>query len=154
MSNEIYGFADFAAPTDYYAIVRVLSESSPLGVFADPDLQLHGFPPELQPDADALKFVVGDSPKSNNAEYLLDNRDYDPEATIGVPFKAEERLSLLSQLLSSFFTVHHCARLAVCLTVCNEVDDVKRLQNSQISDVLREDCRKECPPCKIYVITP
>jgi hypothetical protein len=153
MSKEIYGFAEFAGPMAYSTIASALAASTPLGLFSVPDFRLHGFPSELWPAADAFVFVVGDSPKSMNSEYLLDNRDYDPQALIELPIKAEERLSVLVQLLSSFFTEHRCTRLAVCLTVCNEVDDVKYLVSSRIADVLREDCARECPPCNIYVIT-
>lgn len=154
MSNEIYGFADLPERPDLPIVLKALGELTPLGVFTVSEKALIGFPADLRPNINSIVFVIGDSPESMNAEYLLDNRDYDPRADIQLPINADERLSLLTKILSFLFTDMKCERLVVCLTECNQVDSIKHLNAAQMSQVFKEDCSIESPPCKIYVITP
>ena len=116
ISNEIYGFADFLNQPDFPAILHSLRDLTPFGVFSVPERDLIGFPPDLHSTANSFVFVIGDSPKSMNAEYTLDYQDFDPQAHVGLPINADERLELLTTLLTFLFDAWHCIRIAVCLT--------------------------------------
>jgi hypothetical protein len=154
MSNEIYGFADLPNRPDLPILLNTLGELTPLGVFTVSENDLVGFPSGLRPNINSLVFVIGDSPESMNAEYILDYQDYDPQSVIRLPINADERLSLLTKILSFLFTDMKCDRIAVCLTECNQIDSVKQLNASQMLQIFKEDCSIESPPCMLYVITP
>lgn len=154
MSNEIYGFADLPECTERTSILDRLLEITPLGVFATTVDKLVGFPLELRPNQNSLVFVIGDSPNSRNAEYLLDYQNYDSQASLTLPHNASERLSLLTRILMVLFKEMKCQRIVVGLTVCNQLDSVKHLKASQMSQVFNDDCLIESPPCIIYVMAP
>ena len=154
MSNEIYGFADFPVGPDLPTLTDRLGNSTPLGVFQVSEDRLIGFPFDLRPTDVSFIFAIGDSKDSMNAEYILDYQDYDPQSDIKLPINADERLLLLAGVLSSLFVDFKCKRIAVCLTESNQIDLIKHLNVSQITDVIKNDCSKESPPCIIYVITP
>jgi hypothetical protein len=154
MSNEIYGFADLPILPDLPMLLNTLRDLTPLGIFSVSETNLVGFPLNLRPSNNSLVFVVGDSPESMNAEYILDYQDYDPKANIGLPVSADERLSLFTTILSFLFTEIRCKRIVMCLTECNQIYSVKYLNASEMSKIFNEDCSRESPPCVIYVVTP
>lgn len=153
MSKEIYGFVDLPADTPRDPFWDDLRSSTPLGLFEVSARELYGFPSDLCPGPESAILLVGDGPDSRNASYLLDDQDYDPKAEIGLPIQARERLALLLELLNRLFVRWNASRVVVCLTVCNEVDDVKRISRGEMFDILPADCAVESPPCLIYVIS-
>lgn len=152
MSNEIYGFADFPSVVNPRDVLEALRSETVLGLFPTTPSRLIGFPEDLAPSVNSLIFLIGDSPESTNAEYLLDNQDYDPSAPIGVPHSAQERLGLLIDMLEILFAQHGCERVALCLTTCNQVDSVVPISRQQFPARLRRDGESDSPPCLIYVI--
>jgi hypothetical protein len=154
MSNEIYGFADLPDRPDLPTVLNALRKLTPLGVFNVSENDLVEFPSELRPNINSFVFVIGDSPESMNAEYILDYQNYDPQSVIRLPINADERLSLLTNILVYLFTDMNCERIAVALTECNQVDSVEHLNASQMLQVFKQDCSTGSPPCMIYVITP
>ena len=154
MSNEIYGFADFSDRPDMPTLLTTLRNLTPLGVFSVEKDRLIGFPSYSRPSINLFIFMIGDSKESMNAEYVLDYQDYDPHSAIKLPINADERLSLLTTILSAFFKSINCVPIAVCLTENNQIDYVKHVKVSQLSKAIKDDCSVESPPCIFYDITP
>lgn len=152
MTNEIYGFADFAAELVQRDLRQSLGENTPLGVFLATKDQLHGFPPELSPGNQSFLFAIGDSSEWPFAEYLLDYQDYDSAADIGLPISASDRLALLVTLLTRMFDDFAAIRVVVCLTQCSQIEGIKHICLNELSQTLHEDCEVSSPPCLLYAI--
>ncbi len=103
MSNEIYGFADFPNHPNLSTILARLSHLTTLGSSRCLKIASLDSRQIFDPRTNSLVFVVGDSPESMNAEYLLDYQDYDPQSPIRLPINADERLTLLTTLFILFF---------------------------------------------------
>ena len=56
--------------------------------------------------------------------YVLDHQDYDPESVIRLPVLADERISLLTNILCFLFAESKCSRIVIGLTECNQFDSV------------------------------
>jgi len=125
---------------------------TPFGVFSIPEDGLIGFPPELQPNSNSFIFIIGDTRESMNAEYLLDSLDYDPRTSINLPPLAEDRVALLISLIFRLFDNQSCSRVLICLTVTNQIDQVKHTNLSDFAELIKNDCSIESPPCILYEI--
>ena len=153
MSNEVYGFADFndptACPSDRVAILK---RSTSLGIEEIAPNELYNFPSMYQPASNSMVFMVTDRAGSRNATYLIDFENYSPNANIGLPVDARERLELLIAVIESLFTACTAGRVCIAVTDSSQIEECKTATPESIRSLLRADFEQLAPPCCLYII--
>ncbi|MEX6162710.1 hypothetical protein AB6G16_14420 [Proteus mirabilis] len=92
-------------------------------------------------------------PNYPNATYLIDYLDYAPEAEIGFPCGAKERLNILLNVLGDIFVMTGAQKMVVALTECNQIEKVKRIKLSEMRDIIHADFEEyQAPPDTLYEI--
>jgi hypothetical protein len=132
--------------------IRALDASGGPVVLEEPVATLHNFPPDLIPeDGSAVCFSIYDGPGRRGADYLLSDLDFAPEADIGLPTQAVQRLKLLTGLLSRLLAIPGVRRLAVALTDFDEIERVTVVSAQELARTIAEDCSSYSPPNVLYV---
>jgi hypothetical protein len=112
---------------------------------------LHNFPPELLPPDSAFCFSI-DEPASRGVEYLLDNRDFAPEAEIDLPVRARERIEMLVSFLETVCAEATVDGMAIALTDCDEIGVVKRVGSAELREAIIADWTYYSPSNVLYVV--
>jgi hypothetical protein len=132
--------------------IRVLDASAGPVVVEEPVDTLHNFPPDLMPqDGSAVCFSIYDGPGRRGAQYLLNGLDFAPDADIGLPTQAVQRLKLLTCLLNHLLAIPGVRRLAIALTDFDEIERVTVLSAGELERTIVEDCASYSPPNVLYV---
>lgn len=155
MSNDVYGYIELRSNKDeLFPLMNYISSCS-LNIRKISKEELFGFPVELMPDKNAFVFDIADGPNSINATYLIDYNEYDPEtSTIGFPPGAKDRLNILVDTLSDLFNITNAQRMVVALTVCNQIETVKKIKFTELYNVIHADFEEyQAPPDTLYEIT-
>jgi len=153
VSNEVYGFAEFAEPiSSAREIADKLQQSTGLGIILIRPDELYNFPADYQPEANSVIFMVTDRPGSNNATYLVDFENYAPEARIGLPIDGVDRLDLLVVTIETLFTDHGAKRVCIAITDSSEIEECKTASRRSLREVLICDFKELAPPCCLYEI--
>ena len=154
MSNEIYGFAEFSnqPAMSYPDLVSSLEHASGLGVALIPGQELYHFPPDCQPDEEAMIFRISDGPGIKNAEILISGLDFAPEANIDLPLQSRDRMELLIHCLELFFSEFNVSRLCIAPVQCNEIDEIVRTSVADLRTTILEQFEILFPPTCIFDI--
>jgi hypothetical protein len=132
--------------------IRALDASAGPVVVEEPVDTLHNFPPDLMPqDGSAVCFSIYDGPGRRGAQYLLNGLDFAPDADIGLPTQAVQRLKLLTCLLNHLLAIPGVRRLAIALTDFDEIERVTVLSAGELERTIVEDCASYSPPNVLYV---
>ncbi|HTC68464.1 MAG TPA: hypothetical protein VK662_02755 [Acidothermaceae bacterium] len=121
-------------------------------VVEEPVDTLHNFPPDLIPqDGSAVCFSIYDGPGRRGAQYLLSDLDFAPDADIGLPTQALQRLKLLTCLLNHLLAIPGVRRLAIALTDFDEIERIAHVSAGELERTIAEDCSNYTPPNVLYV---
>lgn len=153
MSNDVCGYIESSLNKKTGSALKNYIESQTVGIMSISQDQLYNFPEEFLPLEDSYIFLIGDRVGYSNATYLIDYLDYAPEADIGLPNGAKERLNILIDVLTDMFVTIHAQRMVVALTECNQIDRVKRINLSEMRNVIHADFKEyQGPPDTLYEI--
>lgn len=93
-----------------------------------------------------------DSPSSNDACYLLDNRDFAPGSDIGLPVVAIDRLGMLLSFLVPVMAADWCLAMSVALTESDEIERTSIVSTDDFASRVYADCAIVSPPDVLYRI--
>lgn len=154
MSNDVCGFIEPPLNQEQKCALNEYVKQLKIGVSEIPKEQLYNFPADLLPADDAYVFLVGDRPDYPNASFLIDYLDYAPEADIGFPTGAKDRLNILLDTLLEMFMITNAQKMVVALTDCNQITTTKKINISEYYNVIHADFEKyKSPPDTLYEIS-
>lgn len=156
MSNDVRGYIELPNKVDISASIDSIANKNDIGIGLIQINELYNFPEPTLPEKerDNFLFVIGDDNQYYNASYLIDYMDYAPEADIGFPTDAKERLNILLNTLSDMFNVTNTQKMVIALTECNQIETVKKIKFSELYDVIHADFEEcQAPPDTLYEIT-
>jgi hypothetical protein len=153
MTFFAYGYLQAQVDLDELRVrIRALNASAGPVVLEEPVDTLHNFPPDLMPrDGSAVCFSIYDGPGRRGADCLLSDLDFAPEADIGLPTQAVQRLKLLTCLLNHLLAIPGVRRLAIALTDFDEIERVTVVGAAELERTIVEDCASYSPPNVLYV---
>jgi hypothetical protein len=153
MTFYVYGYLEAHVDVNELRIrIRALYASGGPVVEEEPVDTLHNFPLDLIPeDGSAVCFSIYDGPGRRGAQYLLDDVDFAPDADIGLPTQAVQRLKLLTCLLNHLLAIPGVRRLAIALTDFDEIERVTVVSAGELERTIAEDCSNYSPPNVLYV---
>lgn len=103
-------------------------------------------------DRERICLTVLDSPSSNDAGYLLDNRDFAPGSDIGLPVVAIDRLGILLSFLQPIMAADWCQAISVALTDSDELERTSIVSTDDFASRVYADCATVSPPNVLYRI--
>ncbi len=154
MSNEVYGYIESAAGPEWERVFAIVQDKTGIGIKLIPESELYNFPENLLPknEVASAAFIIGDIPGKTNTSYLTDYQDYAPEAEIGFPVKAKERLALLIDMFMVTIQETKANRFVVAITDSSQIDDVKSVDIDGFSNLVARDFEEFAPPDCVYDI--
>ena len=156
MSNDVRGYIELLDGADLAPSINAIEQKYDIGIGAITNDELYNFPPSTLPDSNRINFifVIGDDNQYYNASYLIDYLDYAPEADIGFPVGARDRLNILLDTLAEMFKTTNAQKMVVALTDCNQIETIKKIKLSELYDVIHADFEEyQAPPDTLYEIT-
>jgi hypothetical protein len=103
-------------------------------------------------DGERVCLTVLDSPSSNDAGYLLDNRDFAPGSDIGLPVVAIDRLGILLSFLLPVMAADWCQAISVALSDSDEIERTSIVSAEDFASRVYADCAIVSPPNVLYRI--
>ncbi len=154
MSNEVYGYIESAAVPEWKKAFDTVQEKTGIGIKLIPNSELYNFPENLLPknEVNSAAFIIGDIPGKTNTNYLTDYQDYAPEAEIGFPVKAKERLALLIDMFMVTIQETKANRFVVAITDSSQIDEVKSVDIDGLANLVARDFEEYSPPDCVYDI--
>ncbi|WP_109399425.1 hypothetical protein [Proteus sp. TJ1640] len=153
MSNDICGYIEPPLNKKASDNLKRYIESQNIGITNISKDELYNFPDEFLPSKDSYIFLISDRTDYPNATYLIDYLDYAPEAEIGFPCGAKERLNILLDVLNDIFIVTNIQKMVIALTECNQIEKVKRIKLSEMRKIIHADFEEyQAPPDTLYEI--
>lgn len=156
MSNDVRGYIELSNGVDVTPLKTFIEKKYDIGIGPINSDELYNFPPTALPDSNKINFIfaIGDDNEYYNASYLIDYMDYAPEADIGFPTKAKDRLNILLDTLVDLIKITHATKMMVALTECNQIETIKKIKLSELYDVIHADFEEyQAPPDTLYEIT-
>lgn len=155
MSNLVYGYIEYSgAVKPVEQAIHQVIEPLPIGLHQIEVAELANFPTEYLPSgADGvLPFNISDYKGIGGAECLVDGLDYAPEANIGLPTQADERLEILLIFLEGVCRVQGVKRLAVTINQCNQIDAVTLATPTALRETIVRDMSEDAPCDLLYIV--
>ena len=154
MSNDICGYIYPPLDREVENALSKYISGSKIGISQITREELYNFPSGFIPPDGLFYFLIGDRPSYPNATYLIDYNEYDPDTSdIGFPPGAKERLSILVDTLNYMFKITNAQRMVVALTECNQIETIKKINISELYDVIHADFEfYQSPPDTLYEI--
>ncbi|UWQ08589.1 hypothetical protein K3X41_03090 [Aliiroseovarius crassostreae] len=154
MSNEVYGYVNCPPQQSVAQFLRQLEQKSGIGISQIPFEELYNIPETALPKKTDVyfAFLISDKPGGKNASYLIDALDYAPEADIGLPRLAIDRVSKLVALLKDIAKEDFVSRLVVAICDSSNIEDVMFLKADQLEDVIGDDLKYNSPPDRVYFV--
>lgn len=155
MSNNVYGYLqpDDETPLDRRSLEDYIAHNS-LNIRVIKKDELINYPVEYYPEDESFIFDIADNKDSINATYLIDYSEYDPEsADINFPSDPKERLNILLDVFFEMITISNAKKMVVSLNECEQIETVKKIQLSDLYEVIHADFEKyQAPPDTLYEI--
>lgn len=155
MSNDVRGYIELLDRANLTLSINTIEQKHDVGIGAITVDELYNFPSSTLPNSNKINFifVIGDDNKYYNASYLIDYLDYAPEADIGFPVGAKDRLNILLDTLADMLKMANVQKMVVALTDCNQIETIKRINFSEMRDVIHADFEAyQAPPDTLYEI--
>lgn len=134
--------------------IREVVKPLPIGFHRIEVEELYNFPEEYLPGNGkiVLPSEISDDKEKAGAEYLVDGDNYAPEAEIGLPTQACERLDILLTFLEGICRVEGVKRLAVTVTQCNQIDAATQTTPAWLRKIIVHDMAEFAPSDILYII--
>lgn len=154
MSNDVCGFIEPPLSQEVKDALNEYINGLEIGISDIRRDQLYNFPDDMLSMDNSYSFLIGDKKGYPNASYLIDFITYAPEANIGFPNGAKERLEILLDTLVNMFSITNAQKMVVALTECNQIETIKKIKISQLYDVVVADFEEyQAPPDTLYEIS-
>ncbi|EGU4502648.1 hypothetical protein HVC08_002265 [Salmonella enterica] len=154
MSNDVCGYIEPPLSIKASNDLKNYIARQNIGIVSIQKSQLYNFPIDFLPTDGSYIFLISDRPGYSNASYLIDYLDYAPEADIGFPPVAKERLNILLDVLVDIFRITDAKKMVVALTECNQIETIKKIKLSKLYDIIHTDFEEyQAPPDTLYEIT-
>ncbi len=152
MSNEVYGYFESTQISDPDEFLKLLEESTRIGIKRIPVSELYNYPENMLPrdSGFCVAFIIGDRPGVTNTTYLTDIQDYAPESDIDLPYEGKVRLKLLTNFLVTMIQKVKARRFVVAITDSSQIEETKTVVVGELESVIFADFAERVPPDCLY----
>lgn len=155
MSNDVRGYIQGFSEKNISHSIKLIEEKYNIGIGMISCDELYNFPEFFLPRGydNRFAFIIGDDAEDFCASYLIDYLEYAPEADIGFPVGARNRLNILLDSLSDMIKVSGALKMVVAITDSNQIETIKRIKLSELYQVIHADFEEyQAPPDTLYEI--
>lgn len=154
MSNDVRGYIYYLGEEDLTSLIDFIEKKYNIGIKNIGINELYNFPDIMLPNKQKqFIFVIGDDNEYFNASFLIDYIDYAPEADIGFPNIAEDRLNILFNVMSEIIKITNASKMVISLTDSCEIETIKKINFSEMRDIIHSDFEAyQAPPDTLYEI--
>lgn len=132
MSDDICGCVEIAKNKTFIEQASRIEKKYDIGITKIDKKYLCNYPVEFLPQGNYFAFSISETHGYVVSSYFLDPLDYAPEADIGLPIKADERLALCDS---------------------SQIEHIKSIKFSELSAVIYRDVKESYgPPNILYQI--
>ena len=155
MSNDVRGYIYFLGEENLTSLIDFIEKKYNIGIKSIGINELYNFPDSMLPNTKQKQFifVIGDDNEYFNASFLIDYIDYAPEADIGFPNIAEDRLNILFNVMSEIIKITNASKMVISLTDSCEIETIKKINFSEMREIIHADFEAyQAPPDTLYEI--
>ena len=155
MSNDVRGYIYFLGEENLTSLIDFIKKKYNIGIKSIGINELYNFPDSMLPNTKQKQFifVIGDDNEYFNASFLIDYIDYAPEADIGFPNIAEDRLNILFNVMSEIIKITNASKMVISLTDSCEIETIKKINFSEMREIIHSDFEAyQAPPDTLYEI--
>lgn len=155
MSNDVRGYIYFLGEENLTSLIDFIEKKYNIGIKNIGINELYNFPDSMLPNTKQKQFifVIGDDNEYFNASFLIDYIDYAPEADIGFPNIAEDRLNILFNVMSEIIKITNASKMVISLTDSCEIETLKKINFSEMREIIHADFEAyQAPPDTLYEI--
>ena len=155
MSNDVRGYIYFLGEENLTSLIDFIKKKYNIGIKSIGINELYNFPDSMLPNTKQKQFifVIGDDNEYFNASFLIDYIDYAPEADIGFPNIAEDRLNILFNVMSEIIKITNASKMVISLTDSCEIETIKKINFSEMREIIHADFEAyQAPPDTLYEI--
>lgn len=154
MSNDVRGYIYYLGEEDLTSLIDFIEKKYNIGIKNIGINELYNFPDIMLPNKQKqFIFVIGDDNEYFNASFLIDYIDYAPEADIGFPNIAEDRLNILFNVMSEIIKITNASKMVISLTDSCEIETIKKINFSEMREIIHSDFEAyQAPPDTLYEI--
>lgn len=154
MSNDVRGYIYYLGEEDLTSLIDFIEKKYNIGIKNIGINELYNFPDIMLPNKQKqFIFVIGDDNEYFNASFLIDYIDYAPEADIGFPNIAEDRLNILFNVMSEIIKITNASKMVISLTDSCEIETIKKINFSEMREIIHADFEAyQAPPDTLYEI--
>ena len=154
MSNDVRGYIYYLGEEDLTSLIDFIEKKYNIGIKNIGINELYNFPDIMLPNKQKqFIFVIGDDNEYFNASFLIDYIDYAPEADIGFPNIAEDRLNILFNVMSEIIKITNASKMVISLTDSCEIETIKKINFSEMRDIIHSDFEAyQASPDTLYEI--
>lgn len=155
MSNDVRGYIYFLGEENLTSLIDFIEKKYNIGIKSIGINELYNFPDSMLPNTKQKQFifVIGDDNEYFNASFLIDYIDYAPEADIGFPNIAEDRLNILFNVMSEIIKITNASKMVISLTDSCEIETLKKINFSEMREIIHADFEAyQAPPDTLYEI--
>lgn len=155
MSNDVRGYIYFLGEENLTSLIDFIKKKYNIGIKSIEINELYNFPDSMLPNTKQKQFifVIGDDNEYFNASFLIDYIDYAPEADIGFPNIAEDRLNILFNVMSEIIKITNASKMVISLTDSCEIETLKKINFSEMREIIHADFEAyQAPPDTLYEI--
>lgn len=155
MSNDVRGYINYLGEENLTSLIDSIEKKYNIGIKNIGINELYNFPDSMLPNTKQKQFifVIGDDNEYFNASFLIDYIDYAPEADIGFPNIAEDRLNILFNVMSEIIKITNASKMVISLTDSCEIESIKKINFSEMREIIHADFEAyQAPPDTLYEI--
>lgn len=155
MSNDVRGYIYYLGEENLTSLIDFIEKKYNIGIKSIGINELYNFPDSMLPNTKQKQFifVIGDDNEYFNASFLIDYIDYAPEADIGFPNIAEDRLNILFNVMSEIIKITNASKMVISLTDSCEIETLKKINFSEMREIIHADFEAyQAPPDTLYEI--
>lgn len=153
MSDDICGCVEIAKNKTFIEQASRIEKKYDIGITKIDNKYLCNYPVEFLPQGNYFAFSISETHGYVVSSYFLDPLDYAPEADIGLPIKADERLALLISILIDIVLESETKRMLLSLCDSSQIEHIKSIKFSELSAVIYRDVKESYgPPNILYQI--
>lgn len=155
MSNDVRGYIYYLGEENLTSLIDFIEKKYNIGIKSIGINELYNFPDSMLPNTKQKQFifVIGDDNEYFNASFLIDYIDYAPEADIGFPNIAEDRLNILFNVMSEIIKITNASKMVISLTDSCEIETLKKINFSEMREIIHADFEAyQAAPDTLYEI--
>ncbi len=158
MSETVIGYINSLQKSELLSLESDIQKKTAFGFKFESELSLYNYPKSLMSRDDIVQFVISDSSDSNMATILLNEDDYDPEDESQSDFQKQfppllqDRILEITKIVKLLLGSAFVSELGFSLSLCDEIEHVKKSAMKSFESLVVSDCVEDCPPNTLYVI--